>query len=246
MGTLDPQGEGVLILGVGKATRLFDYYLHKDKVYEAEFSFGSETDTLDGEGRVTACGGRVPSAAELADAIKGFVGKQMQLPPAYSAKKIGGQKAYDLARGGKSFTLDPAEVEVYGYELLSLCGSVAKVGIHCSSGTYIRSLCRDLAHSLNTYATMTAIKRTRAGGFLVEDSVPLDELDGSEVMTLRQALPELEFIDLPKENYLDLCNGRKITGVPQGKYLVGCNGETFGIGESDGETLRLTVYMRET
>lgn len=92
MGTLDPQGEGVLILGVGKATRLFNYYLGKDKVYEAEFTFGEERDTLDGEGSVIASGGRMPSKEEILQKLPLFTGEILQTPPLYSAKKVNGRK----------------------------------------------------------------------------------------------------------------------------------------------------------
>ena len=236
MGTLDPQGEGVLILGVGKATRLFDYYLSKDKVYEAEFTFGEERDTLDGEGVVTASGGRIPSETEIKKAIKEFVGKLSQIPPAYSAKKIEGQKAYDLARQGKDVQLKACSVEVFDYELLSMDGNKITVRVHCSSGTYIRSLCRDLAYRLGTYAIMT---------FRIENCVTLDELSAEKLLSVQDALPEIERLDLSDEHYVKVCNGVKIKMDGEGKRLVFCKGELFGLGEISDGLLAIKTYMRE-
>ena len=245
MGTLDPQGEGVLILGVGKATRLFDYYLSKDKVYEAEFTFGEETDTLDGEGEVLYSGGRMPTEEEIKAALSTFVGKQLQVPPLYSAKKVGGRKAYDIARSGESVELKPCEIEVFAYELLGINGNKITVKVHCSSGTYIRSLCRDLAHKLGTYAIMTAIKRTRCGTFKVEKSVRLEDLTPETILSVEDALPEVEKLCLPDELYKDLSNGRKIKTEKDGKFLVFCKGEMFGIGLAEGGLMSIKIYMRE-
>ncbi len=245
MGTLDPQGEGVLILGVGKATRLFDYYLSKDKVYEAEFTFGSETDTLDGEGVVVQSGGIMPPLSEIEEKIKSFIGKQQQYPPKYSAKKIGGRKAYDMARNGEEFELKPCEVEIFDFKLLDYCGNKIVVKIHCSSGTYIRSICRDLAYSLNTYAIMTAIRRVRCGSFNIADSVKIEELSAEKILSVEEALPEIERLDLPDELYKELSNGRKIPFARNGKFLIFCKGEMFGIGESKDGILTNKIYLRE-
>ena len=220
MGTLDPQGEGVLILGVGKATRLFDYFLGKDKVYEAEFTFGHETDTLDGEGVVIHDGGVVPSIKDISEKIKSFIGRQMQYPPKYSAKKVSGRKAYDMARSGEQFELKPCEIEIFDFEPIDLIGSKLTVRIHCSSGTYIRSICRDLAHSLDTYAVMTAIKRTRCGNFDISESVALDELTEEKLIPVEKALCGLEDLILPDGYYKDICNGRKIKLDRDGRFLV--------------------------
>ncbi len=245
MGTLDPQGEGVLILGVGKATRLFDYYLTKDKVYEADFTFGSETDTLDGDGKVVFEGGIIPTESEIVEAIGRFIGEQMQLPPAYSAKKMCGRKAYELARSGDKVELKPCKVTVYSFELVDYTSATAKVRIHCSSGTYIRSLCRDVAHYLNTYATMTAIKRVRCGTFEAENSVMLDDLTANDVIPVYDALGEMRRVDIPDDFYKQLCNGVKVPSEENGRFLLFCKGEFFGIGSGEGGYVGVAVYMRE-
>ncbi|MBE5731354.1 MAG: tRNA pseudouridine(55) synthase TruB, partial [Clostridiales bacterium] len=223
----------------------FDYYLSKDKVYEAEFTFGEERDTLDGEGEVIASGGRIPSETEIKEAIKEFVGKLSQIPPAYSAKKIDGQKAYDLARQGKDVRLKACSVEVFDYKLLSMDGNKITVRVHCSSGTYIRSLCRDLAYRLGTYAIMTAIKRIRCGSFRIENCVTLDDLSEQKLLSVQDALPEIERLDLSDEHYVKVSNGVKIKMDGEGKRLVFCKGELFGLGEISDGLLAIKTYMRE-
>ena len=245
MGTLDPQGEGVLILGVGKATRLFDYFLGKDKVYEAEYTFGYETETLDGEGALIASSGSIPEEQKIEEILPSFIGKQLQTPPLYSAKKVAGRKAYDMARSGESFELKPCEIEIFSFEKLSYVDNKLTVRVHCSSGTYIRSLCRDLAHKLGTFATMTAIKRTRCGLLDVASSVRLEDLTPDKILSVEQALPEIEKLNLPDEHYKRLSNGVKIPYERGGKYLVFCKGEMFGIGSVRDGFLSLDIYMRE-
>lgn len=245
MGTLDPQGEGVLILGVGKATRLFDYYLTKDKTYESTFTFGFTTDTLDGDGKIVAEGGKIPTREELVKALAEFTGEQMQLPPAYSAKKVEGRKAYDLARKGLQAELKPCKVNIFSIELIDYVLGEAKVRIHCSSGTYIRSICRDVADSLGAYAAMTAIKRTKCGRFDVSDAVPLDKLTERDIIPVWDALSEMERIVLPESNYKRLANGAKLTFERDGKFLVFCKGEFFGIGDCENGMLKISTYMRE-
>ena len=177
MGTLDPQGEGVLPIGIGKGTRLFDALLKKDKVYEAEFAFGYETPTLDGDSEPSRFAKTIPSQSEIESKLDEFVGVIRQVPPLYSAKNVNGARAYDLARKGVDFTLEAAEVEVYSFELIKRTAeNTYLMRIHCSAGTYIRSLCRDLAYSLDSLATMVSIKRVRAGGFRIEESVTVEEL----------------------------------------------------------------------
>lgn len=246
MGTLDPQGEGVLILGVGKATRLFDYFLSKDKVYEADFTFGYETDTLDGDGKILYNGGNIPLTEQIEEAIGKFIGKLEQIPPLYSAKKLNGRKAYDMARNGDIFTLAPCSVEVYSFDLIGRTEDTIRVKIHCSSGTYIRSLCRDLAHLLGAYATMTAIKRVRCGNFDISDSVRIDELSLKNVIGVEDSLPELSKIILPEEQYKKISNGVPIEYDRTGKFLVFCRGELFGIGEAKDGFLKISTYLRES
>ena len=252
MGTLDPQGEGVLVIGLGKGTRLFDALLTKDKVYEAEFAFGYETDTLDGDGVVVGRTDLLPSEAEIKSALPGFIGNVKQLPPAYSAKNVGGVRAYELARKGVDFTLEPSEVEIYSIEALCRTApAVYKFRIHCSAGTYIRSICRDLAYSLSSLATMTSIVRTRAGRFCISDSTSLEDVaaKGNKlIVSLSEALDDFPRLDVPESEYTRLTNGVKIPllNAPESPFTVFCKGELFGLGEkTEDDRLKIKTYLRD-
>ena len=176
MGTLDPLASGVLPVGVGNATRLFDYFSGKTKVYIARFRFGATTDTLDREGEVIV-GGRVPSEQEIRAALPALTGELMQVPPKYSAKSVNGKRGYELARAGSEFTLPPKKVTVSRFEILEQTApDEFAFQITCGGGTYIRSLARDLAEALGTQGYMTALERTQSGVFTIETAVPLSQL----------------------------------------------------------------------
>lgn len=237
MGTLDPQGEGVLPLGVGKGTRLFDYYLGKDKVYQAEFTFGYTTDTLDGAGTVLLDGQPIPEKRALEAAVAASIGTFDQMPPAYSAKSVGGVRAYRLARKGIEPQLTPKQVKIYDCALIDWQPPVAIVQVHCSSGTYIRSLCRDVAAMLGTVATMTAIKRIRSGPFDIETAVTaaqLETLGARALIPLETVLGDLPRVDAPDECYDKIANGVRVPfDAPEGPFAFYCRGELFGIGGKD-------------
>lgn len=178
MGTLDPYGTGVLLVGVNKGTKLFEEYLNKNKTYVAVFHFGYETDTLDSEGVVVNSNDVVVTPELINQHINKFIGKQNQMPPLYSAKKVDGKKACDVARQGGDLKLLPKEIEVYNLKLVRCFeNNNFQFEITCSSGTYIRSLCRDLAHSMSTYGTMVSIIRTKCGNFNILDSCTLEDVE---------------------------------------------------------------------
>lgn len=248
MGTLDPQGEGVLLIGVGKATRLFDFYLNKDKVYRATFTFGYATDTLDGDGTVIEDGRPIPEEAALRAALTKSVGAVEQMPPAYSAKSVGGVRAYRLARQGITPQLTPKRVEIYSAELLAFRSPAAEVEIHCSSGTYIRSICRDVAAALGTVATMTAIKRTRCGAFTVDDAVTLTQLEtfgARALIPVETALAELPRVDVPDSLYTSIANGVRVAiDAPDEPFTLYCRGELFGLGKRENGLVGVKTNLR--
>ena len=177
LGTLDPLGTGILLLAVNKATKLFDEYLNKTKLYRAIFYFGKETDTLDSEGVVVAQNEVNITLNQVQDVAKQFVGEFDQLPPKYSAKKINGKNAYELARKGEQFELKTRHVTIYQCDVLyQVDNNAFMFEIKCSAGTYIRSICRDIAYKLSTYGTMLAIIRTICGDYKIEDSCTLQQL----------------------------------------------------------------------
>ena len=149
LGTLDPLATGVLPITIGKATKLFDYFLKKDKIYKAVFTFGKTTTTLDSEGDVTSESSVIPTKEQIESVLSKLVGEVDQVPPNFSAKNVNGQRAYTLARQEVDFVLPPKRVSIYGIELLSQVSENSYLfNIHCSSGTYIRSIAREMATSL--------------------------------------------------------------------------------------------------
>ena len=176
MGTLDPLAEGVLPIAIGKATRMFDYFLEKKKTYIAQFTFGKTTDTLDAEGKITETCDYIPSKKQIVDALPHLIGRITQIPPQYSAKMVNGRCAYDFARIGQTVELKPKEIEIYKIELLhQLSDNVYEFEIECSGGTYIRSIARDMAELLNSKAYMSKLIRTKSGRFEIEKSYTLNK-----------------------------------------------------------------------
>ena len=176
-GTLDPQAEGVLPVGLGVGTRLLPLLPDKDKSYEAEMSFGFATDTQDIWGTVTEETGQAPTEEELREVLPLFTGEIDQVPPMYSAKKVNGKKLYDLAREGITIERKPVTVSIRELELLSFSGDKARIRVTCSTGTYIRTLIYDIGLKLGCLACMSALVRTRACGFGAEKAVTLQELE---------------------------------------------------------------------
>ena len=250
MGTLDPQGTGVLLIGVGKGTRLFDYFLHKDKEYAAEFEFGYTTDTLDKDGTIIAKTDILPDITSILGALDALCGHVDQLPPLYSAKSINGVRAYELARRGEKVELKKAKVRIDSIKLLEQTGdNKYKFLIACSSGTYIRSICRDLATSLNSLACMTSIHRTKAGPFLDTSSVTLDELPEKKQAALvplevaLQSLPRIDFADI---DYKCIIDGIKIDcATEHSMFTVYCQNELFGIGTTKEGKLKITSFLKD-
>lgn len=182
MGTLDPMAEGVLPIGVGNACRLFDYFLNKRKTYLADFVFGVEYDTLDTTGEIINSGGKIPSADELNKICPSLCGAVMQIPPAYSAKNVGGRRAYALARAGEKFSLPPKKVDIYSVELMAKISDAAyRFRIECGGGTYIRSIARDMASKAGTQAAMCALVRERSGIFDIASSVKSENLTAENI-----------------------------------------------------------------
>ena len=177
MGTLDPLASGVLPVGAGNATRLFDYFLEKEKEYIAEFTFGVSSDTLDSTGELIL-GGRIPSEKEIADVLPTMCGEVMQLPPKYSAKNVGGKRGYELARAGIDFELAPKKIVVHDMSVQGQVNETTfRVKIRCGGGTYIRSIGRDLAEALGTNAAMSALRRTQSGIFTEGNAIPFSVLE---------------------------------------------------------------------
>lgn len=213
-GTLDPFATGVLVLGVGQATRLTRFVMDSPKTYEAEVTFGHLSDTDDVTGEIRPTGIPSPGEDGLRHVLPRFLGAIEQTPPAYSAIHVDGERAYNLARSGKSVDLPSRPVRIDRLEVLSVTGETARFVIDCSKGTYIRSLARDIGAALGCGAYCSALRRTRVGAFLAEDAVAMERLgaDGAEAHLLP---PEQAVKDWPRvtvaESYLSrLRNGNTL------------------------------------
>ncbi len=237
MGTLDPLASGVLPVGIGNATRLFDYFLGKEKVYEAEFTFGVSSDTLDSTGTLSY-GGRVPSVKEIVDTLPTLLGEVLQMPPKYSAKNVNGRRGYELARAGIDFTLQAKKVRIYDMELISQPQeNVFGVKIRCGGGTYIRSIGRDLAEALGTNAVMSALRRTQSGVFTAENALPFSVLQADPsveeleryIVPTQNVLPFADFI--PEKKDVDkLFNGMTVfTDYANGLYKIYRDDVFYGV-----------------
>lgn len=212
LGTLDVLGEGLLPVTLGKGTKLFDYFLNKDKVYKTIYKFGETTETLDLEGEITNSNDVVVTKEMLERVLPQFLGKQQQMPPKFSAKKINGKTAYTLAREGVEFKLKPKEIEIYSIRLIrEIEKNTFEFEIHCSSGTYIRSICRDIAEKLSTYGMMSYIQRTKCGIFDIKNSFTIDDIknDDYEIISLDSVF-DLEEIVFSDNDGLKLLNGCEV------------------------------------
>lgn len=176
-GTLDPRASGVLVILVGPAVRLSEYVSASDKRYQAIIRLGGTTDTFDAEGKFTPTKDPVNvTEAEFEEALQTFVGEIEQVPPAYSAVKVGGRKAYDMARKGEEVELEPRKITVHHLEVLEWTPPEVVIDVHCSSGTYVRSLANDLGQKLGCGAYLVGLRRTKSGRFTLRDATPLRKL----------------------------------------------------------------------
>jgi tRNA pseudouridine55 synthase len=177
-GTLDPLATGVLPIGFGEATKTIPFVVDGSKIYRFTVRFGAQTDTDDAEGSIIARSGKRPTRAEVETVLARFTGEIEQLPPRYSALKVEGQRAYDLARADEAFTLSPRTVRVERLTLLEMPDADhAVLQAHCGKGTYIRALARDLGLALGSLGHVSALRRTRVGGFCERDAISLAKLE---------------------------------------------------------------------
>ncbi len=225
-GTLDPMATGVLVVGVEKATRLLGYLTLTEKEYQATIRLGQSTSTDDAEGEITGAAPAADVSAEALDkAVAGLTGDIQQVPPAVSAIKVGGQRAYRLTRAGAAPELKPRPVTVHEFTITGIRherdGALLDVDatVRCSSGTYIRSLARDLGNALGTGGHLTRLRRTRVGGYGLDVARTLDQLAGHfEILPLAQAasaaFPRRE---LTADEARRLTNGGRLAAVAAGQ-----------------------------
>ncbi len=222
-GTLDPLAEGVLPIALGEATKLAGRMLDASKVYDFTIRFGEETNTLDAEGEVIALSDHRPSEGDIRPILPRFTGPIEQVPPAYSALKVDGRRAYDLARGGIDVELATRAVTVHALDLLAAEAGAATLRAHVSKGTYIRSLARDIAHALGTFGHVTYLRRVKAGPFREEQAISLDKLNEigkgarlqDHLLPLEAGLDDIPALALDPTSAQAVRQGRELSGLPQ-------------------------------
>ena len=244
-GTLDPLATGVLVLALGRATRLARFYAGRRKRYTCAVRFGFATDTYDADGEALGpdCRARARRGAIEALAAQ-FVGKIQQTPPAFSAKKIHGRPAHELARKHKPVNLEPVEVEVFEFRLTGIEGSVARFAVECGSGTYIRSLAHDMGKLHGAGAHLAEIVRTAVGEFTLDHAVPLEELAedakagkfADRVIRLENLLP-----DLPRATVLPIVEKRVRHGA---KFNLAARANSAGADDGGAGRARGTRFRR--
>lgn len=223
-GTLDPLASGVLPIALGEATKLAGRMLDSDKCYDFTIAFGTQTDTLDTEGAVIATSETRPDRAALAAVLPRFTGPIAQVPPAYSALKVDGARAYDLARAGEVVVLASRDVTIHALTLHDCRDGAldaATITAHVSKGTYIRSLARDIALALGTVGHVTMLRRTQAGPFGLAQAISLDKLAElghgraieHSLLPLRAALDDIPALSLSPDQAGALRQGRVLAGI---------------------------------
>lgn len=216
-GTLDPNATGVLPILIGKGTKFSKYLINHDKIYEVELELGKKTDTADIEGKVI----EEKEVDEeyvnknLLQVLESFIGKQEQMPPMYSAIKKNGKKLYEYARAGEKVEIEPRKIEIYKIDLNKYDKNIISFVVSCSKGTYIRSLCEDIAEKLNTVGYMKNLKRLQVGEFNIRDAVYIDDIDLKNVndylITLEEILRGIPCINLDEKKLKLFLNGVQLT-----------------------------------
>jgi len=252
MGTLDPMACGVLPIAVGKATRMFDYFLDKKKTYSAIFEFGYETDTLDKEGKKLFEGGKIPLLKDIKETLPSFLGEIDQIPPQYSAKSVGGVRAYKLARQGKTAELTAKRITIYDMKVDKNDEKSYNFEIACSSGTYIRSICRDIAHKLGTFATMIYLQRTQSGRFDIQKAIKIEDINLESVdnilVSVEEVFNKIPEFQVDKEEFSKLSNGLKIDVKDDKsmKVFVKNKNKLLGIGQIGENKLKMVTNLADS
>ena len=247
-GTLDPLASGLLVVVVGRATRLARYVTPMSKSYTATARLGAVSDTLDADGEIVALDNPVPDERTIRAKLPDFVGSIRQVPPMASAVKIGGRRLYDLHRRGVEVDREPRTVEIQALDLVSFSDDTATFEVTCSSGTYVRSLVADLAHSAGSGAYLTALRRTSVGHLSVHDAQPPERLDeqtiDNHIIHPKELLGGLPRVDVSADERSAVCNGRKmgVAGV-EGSYRVMAGGELLAVYRDAGVEARAEVVL---
>jgi tRNA pseudouridine55 synthase len=226
-GTLDPRASGVLVILIGPAVRLSEFVSASDKRYQATIHLGASTDTYDSEGTIVAQPGMTVPVKDISEdyfneVLQRFVGEIEQVPPPYSAVKVQGKKAYEMAREGEEVDLTPRIIKVYSLDILEWAPPEVVIDVYCSSGTYVRSLANDLGRALGTGAHLVGLRRTKSGRFTLRDAVPLRRLQETfdagnwyrNLIPAAEALADWPMIELDIDKVELIRHGHRIPAEP--------------------------------
>ena len=258
-GTLDPNATGVLPILIGKGTKISKYLVNHDKIYEATLQLGIKTDTADGEGKVletSKINKNILLEENINKTLKSFKGKQTQIPPMYSAIKVNGKKLYDYARKGEKIEVPVRNIEIYNLELnkIDIQNNQIEIRIECSKGTYIRTLCEDIAKRLGTIGYMKELNRIQVGEFNIKKAIKIKELKANRnnrdylkenIISLEKILENKEEIILSRKQLEVFLNGVKInSNCKDGIYRIYDDKQNFiGTGISQKNNLKRDVIL---
>ena len=251
-GTLDPNATGVLPLLVGKGTQISKYLINHDKTYEAVLKLGEKKDTADIEG-VTIENKEVKQESldkrKVEKVLNSLIGKQAQIPPIYSAIKVNGKKLYEYARNGQEIKIEPRIIEIYNLELIHIDTEKKEITykVECSKGTYIRTLCEEIAKRLDTVGYMKELKRTQVGEFKIQDSLTIEELEKDVekyFITIEKYFENYKKIDLNAKKLQLFLNGVQLThDLDDGIYTIYSDDKFIGIGTIKNKLLKRDIVI---
>ena len=249
-GTLDPNATGVLPILIGKGTKFSKYLINHDKIYEVELELGKKTDTADIEGKVIEEENVDEKYIKenLLQVLESFVGKQEQIPPMYSAIKKNGKKLYEYARAGEKVDIEPRKIEIYKIDLNKYDKNIISFVVSCSKGTYIRSLCEDIAEKLNTGEYMKNLKRLQVGKFNIKDAVYIDDIDlknvNDHLITPEEILRGIPCINLGEKKLKLFLNGVQLTANNiDGLYKIYVANKFIGTGTIKKGLLKRDIIL---
>lgn len=258
-GTLDPLAEGVLPILIGKGTLCSKYLINHDKKYVVNLALGQKTETADLEGKIIEeknIPDKILTQNKIEKVLKSFIGKQQQMPPIYSAIKVNGKKLYEYARKGQNVEIKPREIEIYDIKLMNIDAQKEQIQfeVFCGKGTYIRSLCEDIAEKLETVGYMESLKRIQVGDFKIEESSKIQELEEnkedtkyleSKIISVEEIFKNKEKIKLDDKKMQLFLNGVKITQNQENDiYRIYDKNEKFiGIGIIQDKLLKRDIIL---
>ena len=245
-GTLDPLATGVLVVCVEKATKLVQYLTCENKTYEVQMKLGIKSDTGDITGNVIETDDNISeklnalNLEKIHEILNTFLGAQKQVPPMYSAIKVNGKKLYEYAREGVEIEREERDIEIHSIENVSFENDILKYTVSCSKGTYVRSLCEDIAKKLGTCGTMTALRRTVTGEFEIKDSIQIEEISEEKIISMEKLFDKK--IDV-SNNMKKLINGEEIkVDLEDGLYNL-YSDEYVGIGKVTSKKLKREIIL---